>query len=218
MKPGNPSILILLGGMYHDFDAFALSMQVLFQAAGYTVGSTYDLDALTRLDRSAVDLILSYTCFSEPRPGMGDPGPAGLTAGQVAGLVDWVRAGGALLGVHAATVIGSSDPSLGRLLGGVFLSHPEPFSFTVYPLSVQHPIAAGVPAFEVRDEFYLQECDPSVQVHMAAVYQEVVHPMVWSRLEAQGRVAVVAPGHFPAVWAQPAYRQLLLQSASWLLA
>lgn len=216
MNTNGKSVLILLGGMSHDFDGFTSVMKPVFEAEGYRVNSTYNLDVLRRLDRAGYDLLLSYTCLSKHRQGYDDSGPEKLDDDQISGLISWVQQGGALLATHAATVTGNSSPQLGRLFGGVFLSHPEPFTFTVYPLSIEHPITTGVQAFEVLDEFYIQEYDPSIQVHMAAVYQETAYPMVWSRPEHNGRVAVVAPGHFPEVWEHPAYQRLILQSAGWL--
>lgn len=217
MDSTKPSILILLGGLWHDFEGFADSARALFAGQGYRVEATYNLDSLQWLERAGFDLVLSYTSLSEHRPGMDDRSPEGLSETQVSGLLEWLQKGGGLLGVHCATVTGKSDARLEKLLGGAFVSHPEPFSFTVMPLSGEHPITAKVPAFEIHDEFYLQKYDPSVQVHMAATYQERIHPMVWSRLEGRGKVAVIAPGHFPAVWAHATYRQLLLQSAGWLV-
>lgn len=212
------SILILLGGMWHDFDGFASVMEPVFAAEGYRVESTYDLDVLKSLGQVGCDLLLSYTCLSKHRQGYADAGPEKLTGDQVSGLTCWVRLGGALLATHAATVIGDSNARLGRLLGGIFLSHPEPFSFTIYPLSGEHPIISGIQAFEVLDEFYIQEVDPAMNIHMVAMYQGVAHPMVWSRTAGRGRVACIAPGHFPHIWNNPTYQRLILQTAGWLLA
>lgn len=215
-KPKQKSILILLGGMWHDFDGFTTAMKPVFETAGYRVEATYDLDALTRLDHADHDLIISYTCFYKHREGYDDTGPEKMTEDQVAGLTRWVRTGGRLLAAHAATALGDSNPHLGTLFGGMFLSHPEPFTFTLVPMSGEHPITANIPAFEVRDEFYIQKYDPSVQVHMVSMYQGVAYPMVWSRTEVRGRVAHVAPGHFPEVWLHPAYQRLMLQTTAWL--
>lgn len=217
MNPKQKTILILLGGMWHDFDGFTNVMSPVFEGAGYHVEATYDLDVLTRPDQIGCDLLLSYTCFFKHRAGFDDAGPEKMTDDQVAGLTLWVRNGGGLLAAHAATSICDSSPDLGTLFGGVFLSHPEPFTFTVTPLSGGHPITADIPAFEVRDEFYIQKYDPSVQVHMVAMYQGVAHPMVWSRAEVRGRVAHVAPGHFPEVWQNPIYQRLILHTAAWLI-
>jgi type 1 glutamine amidotransferase len=217
MNLNGKSILILLGGMWHDFDGFANAMRSVFEAEGCRVESTYDLDILTRLDQVGCDLLLSYTCLSKHRAGFNDTGPEALTDDQVAGLTRWVRNGGGLLAAHAATVIGDSSPDLGTLFGGTFLFHPEPFTFTVTPLLGEHPITAGVQAFEVHDEFYIQKCDPTVEIHMVANYRDVAYPMVWSRAEVNGRVAHVAPGHYPEVWNHPVYQQLMLQTTAWLI-
>ena len=216
MNSRTKSVLILLGGMWHDFNGFADAMKPVFEAEGYRVDLTFDLDKLANLEEAGYDLLLSYTCLSKHRQGFDDTSPEALTDDQVLGLRQWVQLGGALLGIHAATVIGDSNPLLGRLFGGVFLSHPEPFQFLVLPLSGEHPITAGIQAFEVHDEFYIQMYDPSIEIHMAAIYQDMVYPMVWSRSEGKGRVAVIAPGHFPEVWKHPTYQKLMLQTARWL--
>ena len=217
MNTKRKSVLILLGGMWHDFDGFANVMKPVFEAEGYQVDATYDLDVLRSLDRAGCDLVLMYTCLSKHRQDHDDRGPEKMTGEQISGLRRWMQQGGGLLAVHAATVIGDSSPHLGRLFGGIFLSHPEPFSFTVTPLAHEHPITAGISAFEIYDEFYIQKYDPRVEIHMAAVYQDRLYPMVWSRSEAKGRVAVLAPGHFPAVWKDSTYQRLMLQAAGWLL-
>lgn len=210
-------ILIPLGGMWHPFDGFAAFTKSLFEPAGYTVESTYDLDSLVRLPEGGYDLVVSYTSLSKHREGMNDAGPEQLTDAQVDGLTRWVRAGGGLLAVHSATVVGASNPAYEALLGGAFISHPPQFAFTVYPLPREHPITAGVEAFTVHDEFYIQRYDPSVQIHMVALDRGVAHPMVWTRNDGAGRVAHIAMGHSELVWDLPPYRRLLLQAAAWLL-
>src|ERR1051325_3595967 len=181
-------ILILLGGRYHDFDGFARAMAPIYEAEGWPVEATYDLDVLTCLDKAGCEIVLSYTCFSKNEPDQAERTPERLTDEQVRGLADWVQTGGALLAAHCATVVGESGPELGQLLGGTFISHPPPCTFTISPVSDEHPITRGVPAFDVYDEFYMERCEPSVKIHMIAVDQGIVHPMVWSKQEGAGRV------------------------------
>lgn len=209
-------VLIPLGGMWHPFDGFAAAMKSLLEPAGYDVESSYDLDCLARLPDGGYDLVLSYTSLSKHREGMNDTGPEQLTDPQVAGLAGWVRAGGGLLAVHSATVVGNSDPAYEALLGGAFISHPPQFAFTVYPCVRAHPITAGVEAFTVHDEFYMQRYDASVQIHMIALDRGVAYPMVWTRDEGAGRVAHIAMGHSELVWALAPYQRLILQAAAWL--
>ena len=209
-------ILILLGGLWHDFDDFASAMQSFLEPHGFQVEATYNLDSLSHLDENRYDVVLSYTCLSPHREAYNDTSPEGLTNAQIAGLSNWIHNGGALLALHAATVIGESDPALGELIGGVFVSHPPPFTFTVYPVFGEHPITAGIEAFTVHDEFYLETHMPDVDVHMVAFDRGVAYPMAWSKTVGRGRVAHIAPGHSLEVWDLAPYQQLVLQAIEWL--
>ncbi len=208
--------LFILGGTWHDFDGFARTMGAVLEEHGWSVEASYDLDRLTRLDQDGVELVLNYTCFTKPEEGIACIGKEKIGAKQVAALTEWVRAGGALLAAHASTVVGDSDPLLGQLVGGVFIEHPPAFSFTVYPVYGDHPITAGIQAFTVRDEMYIERCEPSVNVHMVTVDRGIAHPMVWSKTEGRGRVAHVAMGHSREVWDLPSYQRLMLQAIDWL--
>jgi type 1 glutamine amidotransferase len=217
MTSNGKSILILLGGLWHDFDGFASAMQSLLEPHGFRVEATYDLDRLLRLEENHYDVVISYTCFSPHREGYNDVSPEKLTNAQIDGLASWVRNGGALLAAHAATVIGESDAALGELIGGVFVSHPPAFTFTVYPIFDEHPITLGIEAFTVHDEFYMETHTPAVQVHMVAFDRGVAYPMVWSKTEGHGTVAHIAPGHSREVWELKPYQQLLLKTIDWLM-
>lgn len=211
---GEKRILLVLGGTWHDFDGFAAVMRPVLEGRGYVFEATYDLGVLARLHEGRYRLVLFYTCLGEQR----EDGTVqeGLADEQAIGLVEWVRGGGALLTVHAATVLGQSSPELKALMGGVFVSHPPRFVFPVYPCYGEHPITAGVQAFTVHDEFYVEACDDSVTLHMVAFDRGIAYPMVWSRHEGQGRVAHIAMGHDAEVWTLGLYQRLLLQAADWL--
>lgn len=216
MTSNEKNVLILLGGLWHDFDGFASAMKALLAPHGFQVEATYDLDSLLYLEENRYDLVISYTCFSPHREGYNDISPEKLTNAQIDGLTNWIRKGGAFLAAHAATVIGESDAVLGELIGGVFVSHPPAFSFTVYPVFEEHPMTMGIEAFTVHDEFYMETHAPAVQVHMVAFDRGLAYPMAWSKTEGQGRVAHIAPGHSREVWDLKPYQQLLLQTINWL--
>jgi len=210
-------ILLVLGGTWHDFDGFDGAMTPFFEEEGYEVESTYDLSALEQLDERDIDLVLMYTCIGEERNDDGPTAP-GPSQSQVDALVDWVQDGGGLLAAHAATVAAQTSEDLRRLMGGIFVTHPPAYAFNVYPVFREHPITEGIEAFTVHDEFYQQIHDPSVDVHMVAVDRGVAYPMVWSKEEGDGRVAHVAMGHGPRVWAHGGYQRVMLQAAEWLTA
>jgi type 1 glutamine amidotransferase len=64
---------------------------------------------------------------------------------------------------------------------------------------------------------YIERYDPSVEVHMLALHQDVARPLVWSKLEGRGRVAHIALGHSAAVWQLEAYQRPMLQTVAWLV-
>jgi len=207
-------ILIVLGGVWHDFDGFVATMTPVLETADHTVVSTYNRDVLTRLDEKRYDVVLLHTCLGTAEKDGAEPEM--FAAAQIASLAEWVRDGGALLASHAATVSTQFDPALRAMMGGVFVSHPPQFAFTVYPLLRQHPITDGIEAFTVHDEFYVELYEPSAEIHMVALDRGVAHPMVWSKGEGRGLVAHIAIGHDEKVWNLPSYRRLMLQAIDWL--
>jgi type 1 glutamine amidotransferase len=207
-------ILLILGGTSHDFDGFAQSMDVTLSEDGHRLEATYDRDTLTELDNHAYDLVMVGTCLSAMSKKQ-DPA-LDYTDAQVAGLYRWVKAGGKLLGVHAATTSGQLHPELAELMGGTFIEHPPQFSFTVYPLFREHPIIADINAFTVQDEFYIQSINDDVDIHMVAIDRGHAYPMVWTRPHGDGQVAYIGMGHDEKVWDLEPYQQLMRQAVAWL--
>lgn len=212
------SMLFVLGGIWHDFEGFTSAIAPIFEASGWVVRKTYDLNELLALGRDKVDVVVSYTCLGKHREGYDDHGPERMEDEQVHALSAWVQSGGKLFAVHSATVLAGSNHELGRLMGGVFVEHPPAFSFTVYPFAKAHPITEGVGAFTVHDEFYVQTLVTPVEIHMIALDRGVAYPMVWSKREGAGKVAHVAMGHGPEVWNLEPYQRLMRQGVDWLMA
>ena len=209
-------ILIILGGIYHDFEGFTSAVKPVLEAAGHSVEATYALDKLISLNEADYDLVLSYTSLSRHREGQHDTHPENLTQEQTAGLAHWVRNGGAFLSVHCGTVTSKPNPAFKALAGGVFVKHPPQFTFMVYPMHREHPITAGIEAFSVKDEFYIQDYEAGLEIQMVAMHEGTAYPMVWSKRECSGRVAHIAMGHSKAVWDLESYQKLMLQTVDWL--
>jgi type 1 glutamine amidotransferase len=132
-------------------------------------------------------------------------------------LTAWVRGGGGLLAAHSATTSARASLALRVLFGGMFVEHPPQSTFTVYPMYREHPITAGIEAFAVHDEFYMQLHEADVDVHMVGLDRGLAYPVVWTRGEGQGRVAHIALGHSEKVWALELYQRLMLQAIDWLI-
>lgn len=207
-------VLILLGGSWHDFTGFTLSIKQLLP--DWDVEGTYDLDRLFGLKEEQPDLVISDTCLSRYNDGREETGPFLLSDAQITALTDWVREGGAFLAYHSATALGNSNPALGVLIGGVFVEHPPQFAFTVYPIYGEHPITDGIEAFTVHDEFYMERLVAPVNIHLLGFDRGTAYPLVWSKLEGEGRVAHVALGHSALTWDHPMYQKLMLNVIGWL--
>jgi len=206
-------LLLVLGGAWHDFKSFGEYWPPLLENTGYDVDVSFDLNSLTQLDKGAYSHILLFTCLGEK--GDGPSAASKMTEAQAHGLHQWVENGGGLVALHSATVSSQTSPEFQSLVGGTFITHPPRFSFTVYPMAIEHPIIEGIQAFTVSDELYIESYDPSVQVSMVTMDRGVAYPMVWSKPDGNGRVAHIAMGHDGEVWQLKLYQRLVFQALNW---
>jgi type 1 glutamine amidotransferase len=185
--------------------------------AGFAVTIAEDLEVYRDAELLArTDLIVQ--CWS-----MGT-----LTKQQSAGLVAAVHAGTGFAGWHGglvATFI--DDPDYLRMVGGLFLFHPEQFieyQVTIEPARRNHPIVAGLPDFTVRSEQYWMLTDSLDDTLASTVVRPddgghdgppVTMPVVWTRHWGSGKVFFSAIGHRVADLADPVVRELTLRGLVW---
>jgi type 1 glutamine amidotransferase len=185
-------------GFVHDsIGATAATVGAALRAAGVTVEASADPAVFTpeRLGRYAAVVLVSTT--GKP---LGDPGTAALDA-----LAAFVRGGGALVGLHAASST-FYDPALPytALIGGRFVDHPGGVRSSICHPARTHPAVAQLPpAFPVHDEIYdMDHLDPAnvIDLRCNAVSGPPL-PISWHRDEGMGRVFYTALGHDRADWA-----------------
>ena len=162
---------------------------------------------------AAADLIIlskaNNTSASDKRPWADDEVGDAFT--------EFVEQGKAALFLHSGTALYDDVPSLCRLMGGIFAGHPAPCPVTVQP-SAGHPLSTGSKAFTLEDEHYqMAMSDPSVEVFAHSVSKHGSQPAGWTRDAGAGRVCVLTPGHFPAVWQHQSYQRLLRNCIDWCL-
>ena len=164
---GRLDAVLVCGGRWHDFDYARYRLLGLLGETEQVRTRVFEdygcTDAIGR-----ADLLVSYTCDVRP------------TAEQADALVRFVTSGGrwlALHGTHSAidppSGAGAYRPprALGRvaeLLGGQFLAHPPIAPYTVHVTAPGHPLVAGLRPFEVRDELYVCELHPPLEVLLHA--------------------------------------------------
>jgi type 1 glutamine amidotransferase len=145
------------------------------------------------------------------------PSPSARSA-----LQHYLTRGGALLGLHTASICFSDWPEWQSLLGGRWVwgsswhPAPEPVTITIEPDTV----LSHLPAFTVHDELYSDlALEPDTTVLATGVSHAMVtpQPVIWQREVGQGRVVYDALGHDRASLNHPTHAQLLRDAAQWAL-
>jgi uncharacterized protein len=187
------------------------------RAAGFAVDIAHDLDVYLDADRLAgADLIVQ--CWSDGT----------LSAAQSQGLRAAVAAGTGFAGWHGGVLATfGNDRDYLRMVGGVFLFHPENFvdyPVTIEPAAAGHPIVAGLPDFRATTEQYWLLTDALNDVLASTVVapgdgghggRPVSMPVVWTRRWGTGKVFVSAIGHRVADLAEPTVRTLTARGLVW---
>lgn len=144
-------------------------------------------------------------------------------------LTRYVRDGGALFGLHTASLCFDDWPGWKDLLGGVWTwgksFHPPRGPVAAGPTADPHPITAGIAGFEVVDEVYsaldiMPDVKPLMTARMAAPVEgskSADQPVLWAREFGRGRVIYEALGHDRASIEQAEHRRIIARSALWLL-
>lgn len=205
---GRLDAVLVCGGRWHDFDYARYQLLGLLGEREQVRTSVFsDYACVSALERA--DLLVSYTCDVRP------------TAAEQDALASFVSRGGrwlALHGTHSAI-----DPPAGpggvyrtprvlgrfaEVLGGQFLAHPPIAPYTVQVTSPSHPLVAGLAPFEVRDELYVCELHPPLEVLLHArftgecrgfeeghVTDDEPRPVLYLKRSGQGTVCYFTLGH-----------------------
>ena len=132
-------------------------------------------------------------------------------------LLRWIRAGGAFVGLHAASNTFAAEPGFARMLGAQFKAHPFVGRGRVIVTDRRHPATRGLPrSFVIDDEFYVFETNPRRRAHVLARRAAAAdEPLVWWRREGRGRVFYSALGHPDSAWRDPNNLRLVEDGLRW---
>jgi type 1 glutamine amidotransferase len=130
-------------------------------------------------------------------------------------FLDYVRRGNGLLVIHSGTAGYRESPVLRGLIGGVFARHPPQCPVTVTP-KAGHPLTTSSVPFTLKDEHYFMEFDDAqADLFLTTTSEHGEQPGGWTRVEGEGRVCVLTPGHNVEVWLHPSFQALLGNALRW---
>jgi len=201
-------LLLVIGGKWHPFERCGEIVGQLVETTGrYALDVTSDLGALKAASIKKYDAVLVYTCGGN------------LTGEQERGLVDFVKAGGACIGIHSAVAFGRRNAAYIDMLGGVFASHGPIQEIPVAIADPEAMITQRIPDFRITDELYiLKKFDPArVRILATALWKGKAQPIAYTRDYGKGKVFYLALGHDERALTHPAFGKMLLRGVDWAL-
>ena len=126
------------------------------------------------------------------------------------GLLDWIKAGHAFIGIHAASDTFHHWPAYLEMLGGEFDHHGAQLSVDCLNEDPQHPATAALPKVWTitQEEMYQFKKYSPTNVHDLLILDKKPeaprppghYPVSWSKPYGNGRVFYTSLGHREDVW------------------
>lgn len=209
-------------GYRHESIAVAVpALARLVEADGGTAVTSEDPAMFDpgRLDRFAAIVLVSTT--TDP----GRPGSEWLTGARRDSLQAFVRRGGGIVAIHAASDSHYHWPWYGALIGGRFERHPPGTSRgRLEVVDARHPATAPLPpTFEHVDEWYaIRGYRPDSRLLLALESSSIgedgaAWPISWAREQDGGRIFYTALGHTNETYAQPFFLDHVRGGLRWVL-
>jgi hypothetical protein len=142
-------------------------------------------------------------------------------------LQGFVRGGGGIVGIHAASDSHYHWPWYGKMIGGHFASHPPGTpKGTLRVVDPKHRATRGMDATMSRtDEWYYfndydVEADLLVTLDPASIGEKDVNPnpVSWAKQFEGGRVFYTAMGHTAETYSDPNFLKHLTGGLRWVMA
>lgn len=136
---------------------------------------------------------------------------------------NYVREGGALVGLHVASAAFRFDARFAALLGGRFQGHSTG-QFIPETIVSNHPLVQDLSALNAFDETYiLKDLNSDIKILQERVLNNRRFAWTWVRSEEEGRVFYTASGHVPGSGStatydsiiQPEFPDLVLRGTQW---
>ena len=155
-------------------------------------------------------------------------------------FMDWVKAGGGVVGIHAATDCSYNWKEYGQMIGGFFAGHPW---HTLVPIKNDDPAnpinaAFNGKGFEVTDEIYMfnrgvysrekqrvllsldrkkMEASDNARLKKGGSRKDNDYAISWVKTHGKGRVFYCSLGHRDEIFWNPAVLKHYLAGLQWAM-
>lgn len=196
-----------LNAFYHPLGQVEAMFKEIYQDIA-EITTTEDFDVLTSPKMLEYDFCISYAdCWEEK-----------LSQAQVSGLINFVNSGRGLIVIHNGISF-QQNYEFAQMVGARFTGHPPYCNLKFSVINTRHPITQGIIAFEMEEEPYRFEFDSFSKktVLVSYLFENKEYPAVWVNSYGLGKVVYLMPGHDPKSFNHPVYRELLVNSAEWVI-
>jgi hypothetical protein len=220
-------VLVLSGGVSHDYPTSTASLVDLLDAHGIESVVEEDIDAgFRRLAEGGFDVLLVNTLRWRMQTPKHAPlrGRWGYEAGDLAkgAVAAQLDRGGGIVGLHAASICFDDWPEWRDILGGAWhwdVSRHDPVGGAQIRFTdVSSPLTDGLADYAVIDEIYTGlalAADVEPLAYATVDGQPEEHPVLWARTVGNGRVVYDALGHDPRSIRHPVHETLIIRSIRW---
>ncbi len=225
-----PKNLILSGGIFHPFDESSQALTALLGELGIHSETVTDVDeAANRLHSGDFQMftvnalrwgMMTADKYEPFRKQWAYQTPQSTRDA----FTRFVQEGGALLGMHTASICFDDWPGWRDLLGGQWQwgtsHHPELGRVEATIVQHQHPVVHDASDFTLTDEVY-HDLSPlsavNILVHGLSANGGTTQPVLWTHNVGLGRVVYDALGHSAESIEHPQHKRILSNAARWLL-
>ena len=221
---------MISGGIYHEFEASSALLAREFGKLGFETAVFDEPEAAIaalaespRCDLLTINALRFTMRQHEKYAPLREQWAFDLSASGRAALAGYVRSGGAVLGLHTASICFDGWAEWAKILGASWTwsqsYHAPAGEVEVECLESVDPITSGIPHFRVFDEVYRNleissDCRPLLHARMRG--EPEYQPILWSHRYGAGRVVYDALGHGPESIGDETHLEILCRAARWL--
>ncbi|MBN1350670.1 ThuA domain-containing protein [candidate division KSB1 bacterium] len=201
------NVLLFTGGEIHNYKEIGDALEQGLKAYGrFNITRVMnDLDYFAAADLTQFDaIVFEYTVGT-------------ISEAQKRPIMNFVAQGKGFAAIHSTTDSFRGDPDWRAFMSAHFIRHPPYRDFQVSVNQPDHPIMQGFPVeFIARDEMYIMDYDPRLNILCASYYQGEVVPVAFTKEWGKGRIFYQSFGHDGAGAARPYAMRMLGRALLWV--